>query len=196
MSKKSKNELSLLLDLGCGNNKYKTNDYKVIGVDLSKKSDADLFISAFDLPLEDESVDYVYSRHFIEHFDIKNIEKLFSEIFRLLKTGATFEVIVPHVTCISAFQDPTHQSFFTRNSFFKLQYLGFKIIETKFHWFKKPYNGRFSFLVKSIDFFLNRYIFLERFSTLFGGIYEIRCLMKKNLSMLDSSFTPGKNLNN
>ena len=60
---------------------FLTNEgYNVIGIDLSDDSDADLHISAFDLPLEDESVDYVYSRHFIEHFDIENLEKLFSEI--------------------------------------------------------------------------------------------------------------------
>ena len=193
--KSKNNEKSILVDLGCGNNKYQSTDYNVIGIDLSKDSDADLFISAFNLPLEDESVDYVYSRHFIEHFNIENLEKLFSEIFRILKTGSTFEILVPHVTCISAFQDPTHQSFFTRNSFFKLQYLGFKVIETKFHWFKKPYKGRFPFIIKTVDFILNKYLFLERFSSSIGGIYEIRCLMEKKQSMLDISFTPGKNLN-
>tara|TARA_Y100000590_G_scaffold365941_1_gene425033 strand:- start:5012 stop:5611 length:600 start_codon:yes stop_codon:yes gene_type:complete len=185
----------ILIDLGCGNKKYQSSVYKVIGIDLSDDSDADLYISAFDLPLEDESVDYAYSRHFIEHFDIENLEKLFSGIFRVLSQGSTFEIIVPHVSCISAFQDPTHKSYFTRNTFYKLQYLGFKVTETRFHWFRKPYKGRFPIVVKFVDYMLNRFLFLERFSPCIGGIYEIRCLMEKNNSMLDKSFTPGKNLN-
>ena len=187
-------EKPILIDLGCGKNKYKSTKYNVIGVDLSKASDADLHISAFELPFENESVDYVYSRHFLEHFEFREIEKLLLEIFRILKSGYKVEIIVPHVSCISAFQDPTHKTFFTRNSFFKLQYLGFKVIHTNFHWFKKPYKGRFPFIVKFFDKILNRFLFLERFCSLIGGIYEIRCLMEKSENMRDPDFTPGENI--
>ena len=71
--KSKNNDRPILIDLGCGNKKYQSTAYNVIGIDLSDDSDADLHISAFDLSLEDESVDYVYSRHFIEHFDIENL---------------------------------------------------------------------------------------------------------------------------
>lgn len=60
--------------------------------------------------LPDNSVDYMYSRHVMEH--IGNIELLLSEIFRVLKPNGVYEFIVPHFSNPYFYSDYTHKTFF------------------------------------------------------------------------------------
>jgi len=184
-----------MLDIGCGKSKIVSTNYNVIGIDLWDNSDADLKISAFDLPFEDSMVNRIYSRHFFEHFNYNEIETLFSECFRVLKDGGEFEIITPHVSCISAFQDPTHISFFTKKTFSRFQHIGFEILKTEFHWFRKPYKGKFNRLVRILNYVINRYPNMERFSGIFGGIYEIKCLYRKNPNYINEKFIMGSKIN-
>ena len=145
----------LMLDIGCGQNKIINPHYEVIGIDIWENSDADLNISAYELPFEDESIDLIYTRHFFEHFSYDVSINLFNEFYRVLRHKSNLEIIVPHVSCISAFQDPTHKAFFTKRSFYKYQHTGFIVKKIIFFWFRNPYKGRFPFLVNTINKLLN-----------------------------------------
>jgi len=184
----------LLLDIGCGKNKLTRAGYKIIGIDIWENSDADLIISANKLPFDNESVDVIYSRHFLEHFTYDETVDLFNEFFRVLKPNSRLEIIVPHVSCIAAFQDPTHKSFFTKRSLYKYQHTGFVVKNIKFFWFRNPYKGYFPFIVYPMNKLLNTFNGFERFAYLIGGIYELQCIMEKNQLELDTLHTPGAKL--
>ena len=60
--------------------------------------------------LPDNSVDYIYSSHVMEH--IKNFELLLGEIYRVMKKGAIHEFVVPHFANPYFYSDYTHKNFF------------------------------------------------------------------------------------
>jgi len=66
-----------------------------IGVDISRDTDADIIIDCEKpLPFTDESVDEVYSQHFLEH--IHNPDEFLQELFRVCKPGAKCEFHLPN----------------------------------------------------------------------------------------------------
>lgn len=98
---------SIKLDIGCG--KHKATGF--IGIDIDKDSDADIIASALDLPFGSNSVDEIYSSHLVEHFDFEELEKFFSEIYRVLKKGShTFLKVDTDWTKKRLLRkDPTHK---------------------------------------------------------------------------------------
>jgi predicted SAM-dependent methyltransferase len=70
----------------------------------------------FPYPFEIARFDKIYLRHVIEHFSIDSINSILIECDRLLKPNGEMIISVPHVFSISAFIDPTHQSYFTFGS--------------------------------------------------------------------------------
>jgi SAM-dependent methyltransferase len=78
------------LNLGCGNKKL--NGF--INVDICGDPDMTCDLSSFPWPWEDDSVDEVYSSHFLEH--VQNYEKTILEIHRILKPGGIIHFLVPH----------------------------------------------------------------------------------------------------
>jgi len=78
----------LKLDLGCGANKKRT----FLGVDLVKTNATDVVADSTNLPIKDDSFDYVYSRRCIQH--VKNDTQALREIYRLLKPNGKLELIV------------------------------------------------------------------------------------------------------
>ena len=152
-----------ILDLGCGENKIPNS----IGLDNVKLPNVDVVHDLIDLPypFDSKSIDKIYLRHVIEHFDIDHINSIFNECHRLLKKDSQLIITVPHVSSISAFIDPTHQSFFTFGSgqfwdinspkiYYKYFQSNFKLLKTscsKVTWFNwKGYR------LKKIDNFLSR----------------------------------------
>ena len=103
-----------ILDLGCGENKVNN----AIGMDNVELPSVDVIHDLLDFPypFEPMSFDKIYLRHVIEHFRFDQINKIFNECDRLLVNNGTIIISVPHVFSISAFIDPTHQSFFTFGS--------------------------------------------------------------------------------
>lgn len=47
------------------------------------------------LPFPDSSIDYVYTSHFLEHNSLSDAKKLIADVFRILKSGGVFRVVVP-----------------------------------------------------------------------------------------------------
>lgn len=100
------------VDLGCGINKKKegyigVDQFEGFGVDIV--CDIDKGIS-----LEDNTVDKLYSSHFLEH--VKDFIKTMEEIYRICKPNAEIEIKVPHFSGISGYC-VFHKRFFRYDSF-------------------------------------------------------------------------------
>lgn len=105
----------MLIDLGCGN--QKPEGY--IGVDISPNSDADVIHDCEQgLPFEDNSADEIRAFDFLEHIHSGKVIYLMNEIWRVLKPNGKLVFSVPDAEKgQGAFQDPTHKSFWVKNSF-------------------------------------------------------------------------------
>lgn len=77
------------LDIGCG--KHKIGGF---GIDCDKDSDADLICDMSEIPLRDETYDYIISCHCLEH-TVHTI-KCLKEWYRLLKVGGKLILAVPN----------------------------------------------------------------------------------------------------
>lgn len=120
-----------IIDLACGQRKVTkeqlgiNEECEVIGVDIAGDCDIhhDLF-NTFPYPFENNSVDQIYTSHFIEHIPMEYIngkDKLFAfvdECYRILKSGGKLTMIFPNALSVRAFQDPTHRRFIPANTVF------------------------------------------------------------------------------
>lgn len=68
---------------GWSNIDLKSNG-KIIGLDLTKP-----------LPIKSESIDFIFSEHFIEHITLKQAESFIGECFRVLKKGGVLRISTP-----------------------------------------------------------------------------------------------------
>ncbi|MBA2840128.1 SAM-dependent methyltransferase [Methanococcus maripaludis] len=77
----------VVLDIGCRDKPYVMiiPHEKYIGLDLDPLSKADIIADATNIPLNSESIDTIFSTQTIG--DIYNIDKFYSEAFRLLKNN-------------------------------------------------------------------------------------------------------------
>lgn len=102
-----KEEKLLKIDIGCGKNKQPDH----IGLDRLKFPGVDhvLDLAKEKLPFKDNSVDEVYTSHFIEHLDAVERCHMLNEIHRVLKTGCKCTLIVPYWASSRAYGDPTHK---------------------------------------------------------------------------------------
>jgi predicted SAM-dependent methyltransferase len=89
------------------------------GVDIAEiegVQQVDLF--KFPWPFESDSVDELFSSHFVEHipFDIPGetndgLVLFMEECYRILKHEGTMRIVHPHALSARAFQDPYHRRF-------------------------------------------------------------------------------------
>jgi len=111
------------IDLGCGENKKE--DF--IGMDISPLPRVDYVVDLAKepLPFQDNTVDEVYTKSFLEHLEIEGIIHVMEEVWRVSRNGARVELNVPHFSsCYAA--DEFHKTFFRCRSFGQLlggQYL-------------------------------------------------------------------------
>ena len=99
------------------------------------------------IPFDDNSFDIVYTKSFVEHFYYH--EKIFKEIFRVLKPGGKIITLTPHWKFMSKFfyEDYTHRTPFTIESIEYIQRVsGFKNIKS-FNFRQLPIIWKFNFLV-------------------------------------------------
>ncbi|CAB4121840.1 AdoMet_MTases domain containing protein [uncultured Caudovirales phage] len=115
-----KQDQILALDLGCGQNKvnieFFTNNLQitpteVVGIDFAKCEGVDIIhdLTNFPYPIENESVDAIFSSHFVEHLDGFERMKFFDECYRILKKGGKMRLVHPYYKSVRAIQDPTHK---------------------------------------------------------------------------------------
>jgi SAM-dependent methyltransferase len=67
-------------------------------------------------PWADSSVDEIRAYDILEH--LPDIRKTMNEAWRVLKPGGIFDIFIPTTEGRGAWQDPTHVSFWNRNTFF------------------------------------------------------------------------------
>lgn len=80
------------VNIGCGP-KYVPGMINVDGNIFCKK---DIWLDVgLGLPFSDCSLKGIYASHVIEHFDGKNVKKLFVEFYRVLKFGGVVRLVVP-----------------------------------------------------------------------------------------------------
>ena len=104
----------LKLDLGCGVRKKKG----FFGIDFMPFPGVDYVVDVrkVPLPFENNSVDEVYTDHFLEHLEIEVICKVMEEIHRVCKPLAPVEIRVPHFSGLTNFYE-FHKTSFRYNSF-------------------------------------------------------------------------------
>jgi ubiquinone/menaquinone biosynthesis C-methylase UbiE len=95
------------LDIGCGNKKKEG----FLGVDALSLQGVDFVMDVRNTPWPwaDNSVDEVFCSHFVEHLSGDERITFFNELWRVLKPGATAEVITPNWSHACAYGDPTHK---------------------------------------------------------------------------------------
>lgn len=98
----------IILDIGCGRKKVDG----AIGVDFSSMSDADIVLDLNNqpLPFDDNSVDFVYSSHTLEHLSLDGFFNVMREAYRVLRPGAQFKIVVPYFTTALNLANPFHNN--------------------------------------------------------------------------------------
>ncbi|RLJ01506.1 MAG: hypothetical protein DRP08_05430 [Candidatus Aenigmatarchaeota archaeon] len=105
--------MTLKLDLGCG--RFKKEGF--VGLDIEKYKGVDKIIDLRKgLPYKDNSVDEIYTNHFLEHLEIEDVVRVIKEIHRVCKPGAKVMIRVPHFSGRWAFYE-FHKTFFRHDSF-------------------------------------------------------------------------------
>jgi SAM-dependent methyltransferase len=101
------------LDLGCGLRKEPgftgLDRLALPGVDIVCDLDREA------IPLPDDSVVEVHTRHFLEH--TADLLAVMQETWRVCRDGARVRIAVPYFNSIGAYRDPTHRRFFTWETF-------------------------------------------------------------------------------
>ncbi|MDD5145563.1 MAG: class I SAM-dependent methyltransferase [Candidatus Pacebacteria bacterium] len=102
---KTKGAKEKVLDLGCGWGFYFKINPRACGIDFNPDCVAylkDLGYKVFEgdirekLPFPDNFFKWVISHDVLEHFELKDAEKIFDEVFRILETGAFFLILIPN----------------------------------------------------------------------------------------------------
>lgn len=86
-----------ILDLGCGQHKYETDEGDVLTVDIRDEVNPDYRADLRKLPFANDEFDIIYSSHVLEHFPRVEIEKTLDEWIRVLKPEGEFRLIVPNI---------------------------------------------------------------------------------------------------
>jgi len=133
------------INLGGGNTKKKG----FINIDVINFENVDIVHDITKgIPLEDSSVEEIYSSHFVEH--VPDLISLMNEIYRVCKNNALVKIKAPYFKSIGAFKDPTHKIFITEKTFeyFDKEKMGtslpeynistnFKILKISYLWSNK-----------------------------------------------------------
>ena len=162
------------INLGCGDKKM--SGY--VNVDVCGDPDLRFDLSHFPWPFEDNSVDEVFSEHFLEH--VEDYDKTVSEIHRILRVGGVNHFKVPHfrssfypwhlhkyqfstVTCVLLCSKRPYQ--FAGKQLFCLEN-----IRLNYHYMRPVFNAVFTFLAN---------ISPGKWDYLGLPIEEIECVVRK-----------------
>lgn len=83
-----------------------------LGIDFSSMSDADIVLdlNKEKLPFEDNSIDFAFSSHALEHLTVDGFFNVLSEVYRILKPEGQFKLVVPYFTTAANFANPFHNN--------------------------------------------------------------------------------------
>lgn len=109
LSNKHVANLDLTLELGCGERKRISNS---IGIDQLDFPSVDIVGDALEVlkSFPEQSIQRISSSHFFEHID--DLEGLLTECSRVLVSGGTIDIVVPHFSNPYFYSDYTHKIFF------------------------------------------------------------------------------------
>lgn len=161
----------IILELGCGPQKIFP---AAIGIDMIDSPAVDI-VADVNQGLKfipDNSIDKVFSSHFLEHLD--HLELVMSEIFRVLKPGGIHAGLVPH------FSNPYYYSDYTHKTPFGLY---------SFSYFSKinPFKRKVPVFYNSLDFelkkikivFYSPFLFINIFRKMFSWIFNSSQMMQE-----------------
>ena len=117
-----------ILDLGCGNDKYKSKNDVIIGIDNARISGVDVIhdLNRIPYPFKNNEFDMIYTSHTLEH--LNNLDEVFQELIRITKNRGRIKIRVPHFSCGVSYRDPTHKKLF---SYFTFDYFTDECFYTK-----------------------------------------------------------------
>ncbi len=143
-----------------------------INLDIKKYPGVDVVhdLEKFPYPFKDNTFDYVHAEDVIEH--LTNIPEVMKEIHRISKPGAVVEIKVPYFRSESAFDDPTHKTFFTYKTFDHFTNKIHPEVPMKiylFDYLKKEFKFRKSYKVIGISLLAKR--FPHFYETLLSHIF-------------------------
>jgi SAM-dependent methyltransferase len=105
-----------------------------VNIDINPDTKPDVVCNLDDpnikLPFDDESFDFIYCAHILEH--IRYLPHLKLELKRICKVPAIVVVISPYFTSMDAWGDDTHVRAFSEHSFFPEYWPGFGYQATYF----------------------------------------------------------------
>ena len=164
------------LHLGCG------RDYRegFTNIDINKNVKTDKVVDIENgLPFKDDTFNYIYSRHVLEHIHPEKLKFVMDEIHRVCKKEAIIEIHLPHFSCGKTYMSYDHLipvSYFT---FDCKEFDGFKILKRRLNFMRSelPYTGnrelnKLSKIINPIfSFFPNKAPFI--YERLFCWIYPM-----------------------
>ena len=102
----------IYLNLGCGSHKsVSKGDIKWINIDKDKRVNPDLLLDLEEgkLPYVDNTIDFVWASHILEHLHTKEqFVQLMEEIWRVCKPETKVEIRSPYGLSDAGIADPTH----------------------------------------------------------------------------------------
>jgi ubiquinone/menaquinone biosynthesis C-methylase UbiE len=154
------------LDLGCGDRKHTEIADTVIGLDIRPLRGVDIVcdFSEYPLKLDSEKFDAVIMDNSLEHIDYSKFADLINEIWRIMKYGATFTIIVPHHTNPTSLE-PEHTLRFSMASL--------SCIDNQYKNTPTTIKQKFHLLSKTVCL-ITPFSWLSGFISRFPDIYEYR----------------------
>lgn len=105
-------------------------------IESNKEKDVALNLEELPLPFEDNTFDYIFSCHTLEHVR-GDLVLLMTELWRILKPNAILEIRVPHFSHYSSLSAFGHHNVFSINHFLPFIRDGFGFIKLEKPLFKK-----------------------------------------------------------
>lgn len=105
------NNNKVMLNIGCG------TDYKAGWINIDNNSDDN--IEKLDLnwdlrnplPFEENSVDYIFNEHFLEHLTLEEAQLSIKDFMRVLKKGGVMRIAMPNlVDVVDLYNNPNWKS--------------------------------------------------------------------------------------